>query len=397
MLNRYQFFLCRLWKSYGCKVLVSNADVTSYVGCEELLKSAARLGPVAGIFNLAVVLRDRIFSNQTIDSFRESLAPKAVAMTHLDVASRRLCPDLELFVAFSSIVCGLGNAGQANYGMANAIMERIIEKRLSDNLPAKAIQWGAIGDVGAAYKLKNSVKNEQLVGYLFQSIHNCLNTMDILLTSGDPLVASFIVAQKVQVKRTDPLSTVLNLLGIKDIKNLSINSTMSDLGMDSLTNVEIKQIFERDFDIVLSADDLRALTLSQLIELSAKSESSTKPAPNPVDQPVDVPQDAESLPKFLRHLGDEKHKDVNILKVNSVPDDGNVCVLFIPGVEAVVNDNARNLCAKLKLPTYALQYQSAWKNTTSKEIVAHLSKVFAHACMHALHFGTRKSEFHFRQ
>lgn len=32
--------------------------------------------------------------------------------------------------------------------MSNSVMERICEARHADNLPALAIQWGAIGEVG---------------------------------------------------------------------------------------------------------------------------------------------------------------------------------------------------------------------------------------------------------
>lgn len=48
---------------------------------------------------------------------------------------------------FSSVSCGKGNFGQTNYGMANAILERICEERKKDGLPALAVQWGAVGDV----------------------------------------------------------------------------------------------------------------------------------------------------------------------------------------------------------------------------------------------------------
>lgn len=98
-------------------------------------------GAVGGIFNLAVLLRDSIFENQTVETFAESFAPKVFATRYLDELSRVLCQRLQYFVVFSSASCGRGNAGQSNYGMANSIMERIIEKRVRDNLPGKAIQW----------------------------------------------------------------------------------------------------------------------------------------------------------------------------------------------------------------------------------------------------------------
>jgi len=61
---------------------------------------------------------------------------KVVGTKNLDVATRELCSGtLEWFVVFSSVSCGRGNAGQANYGYANSAMERICEQRRSDGLP----------------------------------------------------------------------------------------------------------------------------------------------------------------------------------------------------------------------------------------------------------------------
>lgn len=90
---------------------------------------------------MAVLLRDGIFENQSSDKFLDTFKPKVLATRYLDELSRVLCHRLQYFVVFSSASCGRGNAGQTNYGMANSIMERIIEKRIKDNLPGKAIQW----------------------------------------------------------------------------------------------------------------------------------------------------------------------------------------------------------------------------------------------------------------
>lgn len=135
------FFLCRTWESYGCKVIVNTADITTHQGCKKLIVESLAHGVVGGIFNLAVLLRDSIFENQSCDKFFEAFAPKVFATRYLDELSRVLCQRLHYFVVFSSASCGRGNAGQSNYGMANSIMERIMEKRVKDNLPGKAIQW----------------------------------------------------------------------------------------------------------------------------------------------------------------------------------------------------------------------------------------------------------------
>jgi len=59
---------------------------------------------------------------------------------NLDAATRELCRDsLEWFVVFSSIISGRGNVGQANYGYANSVMERICEIRHNDGLPGRLL------------------------------------------------------------------------------------------------------------------------------------------------------------------------------------------------------------------------------------------------------------------
>ncbi len=74
-----------------------------------------KLGPIGGIFNLAVQLEDAAFENQNATKFAQCIAPKALATQYLDELSRKLCPDLRYFVVFSSISCSLGNSGQTNY------------------------------------------------------------------------------------------------------------------------------------------------------------------------------------------------------------------------------------------------------------------------------------------
>ena len=95
---------------------------------------------------------------QTKDTFNTVIGPKSIATIHLDKLSRRMCPDLKYFVVFSSVVCGRGNFNQTNYGFANSIMERVCESRRDNGLPALAIQWGAIGEVGVvADFLENNI------------------------------------------------------------------------------------------------------------------------------------------------------------------------------------------------------------------------------------------------
>ena len=51
----YQSLRVRLWHSYGVKVVISLADITTESGVTDLLSDASILGQVDAIFNLAVV------------------------------------------------------------------------------------------------------------------------------------------------------------------------------------------------------------------------------------------------------------------------------------------------------------------------------------------------------
>ena len=146
----YQARRVKVWQEMGVKVVASTNDVGKEDGAKALLKEAQALGPLGGIFHLAVVLRDSLFENLTTETFHEVAGPKYHGTIHLDKLTRAkdVAKGLHWFVVFSSVSSGRGNAGQANYGFANSAMERICEKRAEDGLPGLAIQWGAIGDVG---------------------------------------------------------------------------------------------------------------------------------------------------------------------------------------------------------------------------------------------------------
>lgn len=174
-----------------------------------------------------------------------------------------MAPRLKYFVVFSSVSCGRGNAGQSNYGMANSVMERIIEQRHREGLPAKAIQWGAVGEVGLVADMAEDKIDMEIGGTLQQRISSCLVELDALLTSkGEPIVSSMVVAEKRAGGdgKENLIDCVLNIMGIRDIKTVSTNVTLSEVGMDSLMAVEIKQTLEREFEIFLTPQDLRALT-----------------------------------------------------------------------------------------------------------------------------------------
>jgi fatty acid synthase, animal type len=361
----------RTWKSRSISIAIETFDVSTQLGCRQLIESAVKLGPVGGIFNLAVALRDGIFENQTLEMFEESLGPKAEATKHLDEISREVCPKLEQFVVFSSVACGRGNSGQSNYGMANSIMERVVENRSKDGLPSKAIQWGVIGDVGLLAKLHEANLKMEIGGTLPQQIQNCLDVLDTLLSVSDPIVASMVVAEKKfeDFSKGNVIDAVLNILSIHDKKSVSMHVSLSTIGLDSLMGVEIQQVLERDFDISLSSQELRSISLSQLEKRVCSKKS---PGASNTNNEERI---ADNLEMLLTNLGDEETSETTILKLESQSDSEETKALIIPGIEGMAGGVWREVAANLKFSTYILQLGGESDKTSLETILDSISKV----------------------
>lgn len=300
---------------------------------------------------MAVVLKDCILENQNQSTFTDCMGPKAIATKYLDKVSREFCPQLHYFVVFSSVSCGRGNAGQSNYGMANSVMERIIEKRYSDGLPAKAIQWGAVGEVGLVADMQEEKLDMEIGGTLQQRISSCLEEFDSLMSYEDPIVSSMVVAEKRAQGSGDIVETVMNIMCIKDIRTVAMDSTLSELGMDSLMAVEIRQALERDFELCLPPQELRSITFLKLKEISETRKAAAE------NSNLIVDDSHIGLKILLHNLGDEINCGTSILRLNSL-DNSEIfkkCVLIIPGIEGVANSTFSKMAENLMLPTFLLQ------------------------------------------
>ncbi|CRK99510.1 CLUMA_CG012829, isoform A [Clunio marinus] len=365
--KQYQAYRIKIWESYGVKVAVNTSDISTKSGCEQLIRESMKLGPVGGIFNLAVILKDGIFENQDAEKFIECMAPKAVATKHLDEISRQLCPDLHYFVIFSSVSCGRGNAGQSNYGMANSVMERIIEHRHALGLPAKAIQWGAVGEVGLVADMQEDKLDMEIGGTLQQRISSCLEELDPLMATSDPLVSSMVVAEKRYASggKGNILDAVMNIMGVRDIKSVSLETTLTELGMDSLMAVELKQIFERDYDISLSTQELRALSFMKIMEFSKESEDSENKKIFEVEENDDI------FKRMLRYFGDETYSDQTILCLSSEKtfDESSCLGLLIPGIEGMGGHLLYKILKEVDFPISLLQLKKTSLSTSFSEIV----------------------------
>ena len=56
---------------------------------------------------------------------------------------------------------------------------------------------------------------------------------------------------------------------ICDLKTINLNSTLAELGMDSMTAIEIKETLEIELEVYLTTQEVPKLTFASLDELSA--------------------------------------------------------------------------------------------------------------------------------
>uniref|UniRef100_A0A1W7RAJ9 Fatty acid synthase n=1 Tax=Hadrurus spadix TaxID=141984 RepID=A0A1W7RAJ9_9SCOR len=345
----YQHLRLKYWKDQGIDVVVSNLDASDYSQAIKLIEGAKKTGPIGGIFNLAAVLSDALLENLSEDDYKKVAVPKVDSTYNLDSVSRKVCSDLDWFVTFSSVSCGRGNAGQSNYGYANSVMERICEERTRDGFPGLAIQWGAIGDVGLIIETMGG--NETVIGgTLPQRINSCMSVLDIFLQQNHAVVSSIVPAERKSKKKDgaskkDLLQSIAHILGIQDTTTMDAAITLGELGMDSLMGVEVKQTLERDYDIMLSMQDIRMLSLKQLEELGSQSEGEavqTKKTSNVVKPTKDL------TCKYLMP------KDC-IVKMNDVKEGSPI--FMIHSIEGVIT-NLTSIAKELPYPVYGFQSTS---------------------------------------
>ena len=131
----------------GTKLTVLACDVTDAAALQQALAPLGHtLPPLRGVIHAAMVLDDALLPNLDAGRFTPVLAAKLGGALNLHHAT--LGMPLDFFVLYSSATVMLGNPGQANYVAANAALEAFARSRQSQGLPALAVAWGPIGDVG---------------------------------------------------------------------------------------------------------------------------------------------------------------------------------------------------------------------------------------------------------
>jgi acyl transferase domain-containing protein/NADPH:quinone reductase-like Zn-dependent oxidoreductase/short-subunit dehydrogenase/ubiquinone/menaquinone biosynthesis C-methylase UbiE/acyl carrier protein len=134
-------------KQAGCEVAIRKVDVVHHEEMAALFADTIdTMPPLRGVIHAAMVLDDGAILQLTPQRMRTVVAPKMNGAWNL----HRLTLDrpLDFFVMFSSFTSLVGNPGQANYVAANTFLDALAHYRRGRGLPALAVNWGALADVG---------------------------------------------------------------------------------------------------------------------------------------------------------------------------------------------------------------------------------------------------------
>ncbi|MDQ7810864.1 SDR family NAD(P)-dependent oxidoreductase [Amycolatopsis sp. A133] len=142
----------------GVKVRIHKADVGDREQVRSLLERVrAFLPPLGGIVHGAADFDDVVLSDTDPARLVRATRPKADGAWHLHRETQT--DKLDFFVLFSSVAAQLGALGAGAYATANEYLNGLARHRHALGLPATAIGWGMIDEVGVAVSRDGHVGN----------------------------------------------------------------------------------------------------------------------------------------------------------------------------------------------------------------------------------------------
>jgi len=131
----------------GTEVEVSLGDIAESGTAERLVTDATATGhPLRGVLHAAAVVEDATLGNITDELVERDWAPKVYGAWNLHEATKD--QPLDWFCSFSSAAAMVGSPGQGAYAAANSWLDSFTHWRRAQGLPASAVAWGAWAEIG---------------------------------------------------------------------------------------------------------------------------------------------------------------------------------------------------------------------------------------------------------
>jgi acyl transferase domain-containing protein/acyl carrier protein len=269
----------------GADVRVRQGDVTSLADMQRTFEEIRdSMPPLRGVIHSAGVVDDRVLLRHDAERFARVLAPKVTGSWVLHLLTRSMA--LDFFVMFSSAASLFAPVGQGNYAAANAFLDALAHHRRALGLPAVSINWAAWERTGMAavvgerretqwaqggLALMTPAEGLDVLGWL---LHGHLTQVAVLPVEwrtyfdwlGEARAAALLDAVKPDAKGESPAvaesfaerllrlpagarvtavsdlvtAEVRTVLGFRSDQIVDPTQGLFDLGMDSLTAVELR-------------------------------------------------------------------------------------------------------------------------------------------------------------
>nr|WP_202968150.1 SDR family NAD(P)-dependent oxidoreductase [Pseudonocardia sp. AL041005-10] len=127
-------------RAAGADVTVAACDVADRMAVADVLAEVPADRPLCAVVHCAAALEDGVVESLDPARIRAALAAKGVGAWNLQALTESY--DLAAFVLFSSVAGTLGTAGQAAYAAANAFLDGLAAGRHARGRPATSLCWG---------------------------------------------------------------------------------------------------------------------------------------------------------------------------------------------------------------------------------------------------------------
>ena len=328
----------------GATIAHAAADLRDRDAVDRAVEQAAKQLPLGGVFQLAGILDNALIQNQTPESLQRVLAPKLDGSWHLHQAT--LQQPIDQFVLFSSAASALGSPGQVNHAAANAFLDGLAAYRRQRGLPGLTINWGPWSKLGSAKAIGRSgvlagigmidpfagmaffqdqmvaqatgSSTSQVIAIDLQAdqlksradalpmLQSILRTTERAETNGDSIselrdrfLAAPLTARKPLLIR-HLQQVVAKTLRLSQPSDVRADEALFDLGLDSLTSLEVRNQIQAALQIELPSTTLfdyptpadLADHLSELLSQDAPSPPSilAEPAPHSASEEPDGPE-----------------------------------------------------------------------------------------------------------
>ncbi|MBE9077338.1 type I polyketide synthase [Romeria aff. gracilis LEGE 07310] len=320
-------------------VRVLQGDVTRMGDLARVLTEIqATLPPLRGIFHAAGLLDDGLLIQQTPIRFDRVMAPKVAGAWNLHQLTQDL--SLDHFMLFSSVAAMLGSPGQANYAAANSFLDSLAHYRQGRGLPGLSVNWGSWADGGMADRLGEREQQRLMALGLdaiapesgFQALDQLLQQpaaqvgvvpvrWEQFVTQAPalpPLLSELVTAEETDTSSAAEIVTQLaalpaderaaglfeylqdqlrTLLRLSPTYSFDLHQGFFDLGMDSLTSVELRNTLQKSLGQPLAStlvfdyptlDALGGHLVQTLFPAEEEPAASPPTVSAPIPQPIGV-------------------------------------------------------------------------------------------------------------